>query len=201
MTKRLRWSLQWFQSLLSHSLAREVPYSRDPNPGRVLIYSDAKGNGMISAVLLISTSATSFRAPVPRELRRMLRARATNIVAFERVAAIVAIITFTRMIDQSLEIHHYIDSTPALNCLVKGFSRQDDLRSLVGQLWFRSSTHMAALWAAYVPSACNVADGPSRGDVSLMKRIGARVISVDIPPTLLSVELWMSTPQADRVMC
>ena len=125
----------------------------------------------------------------------------TNIVAFELIAAVVAILTFSSVIPADLDIHHFIDSTPDLNCVIKGFSRQSDLCSLVGQLWFRASSRMSALWAFYVPSACNLADGPSRGDVTLMQKIGAEEISAQIPRNLLKINDWMAAPDAARVAC
>ena len=100
----------------------------------MLVYSDAEGNGNIAAVLLTANTATYFCARVPRKLRRLLKARATNIVAYEFIAAIVAILVFSPLIPPELECVHNIDSTPALNRLIKGYSRQDDLCSLVGQI-------------------------------------------------------------------
>ena len=104
------------------------------------------------------------------------------------------------MIPADLDIHHFIDNASALNCIIKGFSRQSDLCRLVGQLWFRASSRMAALWAFYVPSACNLADGPSRGDVTLMRKIGAEEVSAFIPRQLLQVSDWMAVPDASRIV-
>ena len=81
--------------LLSHQVTREIPYARDPRKGRVLIYSDADGSGNIAAVLLMSDRAMFFRARIPRELCRQLKRRVTNIVAFELIAAVIAILTFS----------------------------------------------------------------------------------------------------------
>ena len=58
---------------------------------------------------------------------------------------------------------------------------------------------MATLWACYVPSACNVADAPSRGDFTFMHKLGAEEVSAVIPRKLLQISDWMAVPDAARI--
>ena len=60
--------------------------------------------------------------------------------------------------------------------VLKGASRQTDLNTLVGALRYRLCERQATYWARYVPSALNLADGPSRGEFGLMKALTAQEV-------------------------
>ena len=60
-----------------------------------------------------------------------------------------------------------------LACLIRGFSDGPDLCFIAGTFWFEACGLMLDYRAEYVASSSNLADGPSRGDDSVMKRIGA----------------------------
>ena len=113
------------------------------------------------------------RGRIPRKVRVQLLSRKTNIVAFELLAALVA---FTALCPKELcqkRVMHFIDSSAALACVVRGFSRQPDLAMIAGRLWFESSVLMLDYEAHYVSTHLNIADGPSRNDVELLMQMGA----------------------------
>ena len=68
---------------------------------------------------------------------------------------------------------HFIDNTAALACVVRGFSRQPDLASIADRLWFEMAVIKCEYRAEFVQSAENLADGPSRDDLSGMLALGA----------------------------
>ena len=91
---------------------------------RILLYSDAEGNGRIGMVVSRSDGALfSGRARVPPSIRRLLLPRRTNIVAFELIAAVVAIVGFCPHLLHDAIITHYIDNKAALSCVIKGYIR------------------------------------------------------------------------------
>ena len=80
-----------------------------------------------------------------------------------------------------MRLLHFIDSTSALNVVLKGASRQTDLNALVGVLWYRLCEQQATYWARYVASELNLADGPSRGDFILMRALTAQEVVTPYP--------------------
>ena len=85
---------------------------------------------------------------------------------------------------------HFIDSTSALNVVLKGASRPSDVNSLVGALWYRLCEQQATYWARYVPSALNLADGPSRGEFGIMKALAAREVTSPYPEVSSVLDLF-----------
>ena len=47
---------------------------------------------------------------------------------------------------------------------------------LSGRLWYEASNIMVSYYAAYVPSAQNLAEGPSRGEFQVMKELQAQEV-------------------------
>ena len=64
---------------------------------------------------------------------------------------------------------HFIDSTSALACVVRGFSSKPDLSAIAGRLWFELVPCGCAYVAHFVPTKLNLADGPSRNDFECMR--------------------------------
>ena len=96
-----------------------------------------------------------------------------NIVAYELLAALIAVVALCLHWLKNARIVHYIDSTLALACVVRGFSRKEDLSLIAGQLWYEMADLNIHYRAEYVASKKNLADGPSWGDLSLMRAVGA----------------------------
>ena len=139
-------------------------------------------------------------ARIPNSIRRRLRQRKTNIVAFELIAAILSIWVFVSRVEPEVHLHHYIDSTPALGCIVRGLSRQQDLLSYTGMLWFEAAQTLASYYACHVRSECNLADAPSRGCAALMKQLGGEELEVSFPSCFHAAGSWLSRPSDGRRM-
>jgi hypothetical protein len=108
------------------------------------------------------------------------------------VAAVVAIIGFCRHLLGEADIVHYIDNKPALSCIIKGFSKQDDLCNLTGMLWYEAGKLMSHYRAEYVESKLNLADGPSRDDMSTVESIAATEVPLTFPDHRGGLHMWMS---------
>ena len=102
----------------------------------------------------------------------------------------------------SKRIVHFIDSTSALACIVRGFSQKPDLAAIAGRLWFELSGFHCHYRAEYVTSGSNLADGPSRGDFGYMREIGADVVPKFAWPKFgCDFDSWMSSADSfDRAV-
>ena len=138
---------------------------------------------------------------MPASVRRLLSRRKTQIVAFELLAAVVAVICLCPQDLAGSSVVHYIDNTPALSCIVKASSKKTDLNFISGRLWFEAGCLMAHYRAEYVKSACNLADGPSRNNVDLLKSLEATELEWTFPRFKGGLDGWMSCPlEVDRLV-
>lgn len=171
-------ALRWFLKLLETSVARNVPLLDAPSTQKVILYSDADGSGNIGAVAVFPDDEVLYlHGTIPNRVTRQLTRRKTNIVAYELLAAMVALTSLCLDRLRGTQVIHFIDSTPALACVVKGFSREEDLAMLSGRLWYEASNVMSSYHAAYVPSDQNLADGPSRKDFRIMETVRAQEVT------------------------
>ena len=160
----------------------------------MVLYSDAESTGRIGAVAQLPCGRVEFLAGrLPRAWRRALLHRRTNIVGFELLAALAAVFSLCPAALRYASVVHYIDCTPALACVVRGFSKKEDLALIAGRLWFELSALDVKYEARYVHTKDNLADGPSRGDFSLMLELDAvHKLSWAMPPLGSGLDSWMS---------
>ena len=183
LTARLRYAIKWFIALISNGITRFVSFDRlclpAPAP-RIIVYSDADGHGNFAAVAVFSDGRTLFaRHFFPRNRRRRLVRRSTQIIAFELWAAAIAILTF--VIPEGSDAHVYVDNQSALRCLINTYSSSPDLNNIAGGVMYELSSHLLRAHFSYVESAANLADGPSRNDLRLMQQVGAREVEPVLP--------------------
>ena len=132
---------------------------------RAVIYSDATGKGMLAWVADLGEGRRMLSSiAVPTWLRKWALFRRTQIATWELVAALCSLwwLLSRNLIDESWEVHLFLDSKTALGTLLRGASRQKDWNSLVGEIWFKIACHGCLLMAWYVPSHQNLADAPTR---------------------------------------
>ena len=200
LTCRLRSSLHWFGRVLEAGLSRSVPYSHPPLEKLALLYTDAESTGSIAAVLVLSGCTHYWVSTVPVTVRRKLLSRKTQIVAFELLAALGGLEAFCEVLPMNARLLHFIDSTSALNIVLKGASRQRDLNSFSGFLWYQMSVRSLTYWAKYVPSALNLADGPSRSDFRLMKALNAREKVSSFPDVYRELDVFERPLELHRLV-
>ena len=92
----------------------------------------------------------------------------------------------SRLVDRL--VLHWVDNTSAIAGLVKGYSPKSDTGRIINSLQVRLSVLMCSPWFAYVPSAQNIADAPSRGDFELLNSMGSTPIECTVP----AFETWES---------
>ena len=167
LTRRLKWSLQWFYEALSAHWTREVPYELPTPEDQVILYTDAESHGHVAAVVLHRTGRWYMAGNLPQDIRGLLRRRRTNIVGYELMAALVGIYMVDDMFPHQAFVRHFVDNQPALNAIIRGSSKQDDLNSLVGSVWYGCASMLQSYWGQYVRSKANLSDGPSRQEVPI----------------------------------
>ena len=86
------------------------------------------------------------------------------------------------------DILHFADNQGANFIAIKGYSSAPDLARIVSVAHHRLALLQAHWWVAYVPSAMNPADAPSRGDLSALQERGAIRIDFTFP----SLDSWTS---------
>ena len=139
LTKRLRFALQWFLRVLELGLARKTRLNTSPSMKMVFLYSDAEGSGGVGAVAVMPDGTSRFlQGQVPRSVVRQLKHQKTQIVAFELLAALIALVSLCPDELRGCRVVHFIDNTAALSCVLRGFSRVSDLADIAGRLWFES---------------------------------------------------------------
>ena len=198
LTRRLRWSMLWFLKALEARWARQVPYSIDLEQLAV-VYSDAESHGSIAAVFILDDKVQYLQAMIPRSVMSLLQPRLTNIVAYELIAAIVAVLHADRILPKHTGLRHFVDSKPALGCILKGSSPQFDLNCLAGYVWYVAGSRMRSYWGQYVRSKCNLADAPSRGDVGVMKQLRAEQIHCDVAQ-LSEAAAWLKSLKSELLV-
>ena len=161
--------------MLEAGFTKTIPLMPEPPSEVVLLYSDAEGYGGIAAVAVFPRNEVHFlQGHVPRNVKRGLKQRKTQIVAFELLAGLIALAALCPERLRGRRVVHFVDSSAALACIIRGFSRELDLADIAGRFWFEALGLGIKYEAHFVASKCNLADGPSRGDITLMESLGAK---------------------------
>ena len=157
-TSDLEWWRQW---LLEARVITVVP--RVIALPFVIIYSDAEKDGGIGALLAVDGEFQWMAGRVPSAVASKLKERKTQIFPFEVIAAVVSLIKWGPLLD-GRRIIFFVDNVGARGSLASGRSSQPDVHGIVRAAWQVAVKYRLAVFFVWVPSALNVADGPSRGD-------------------------------------
>ena len=97
LTERLRCAISWYVAVLQRASQRVNPFVQEIKDKRVVLYSDADGNGQVAAVAIKGSTGIFMKGRVPSKVRRMLKGRKTNIVAYELLIAVASLVSFNIM--------------------------------------------------------------------------------------------------------
>ena len=186
--------------MLQGNWSRSVPYSLDELKERVLVYTDAESNGYTATMIITSSLRLCYHGRIPYTLYRRLKRRRTQIVAYELIAGIMGALQIKNLEIASASVRHFIDSNPARQCMVKAASKQEDLNELSGMLWFVGGRTLRNYYCQYVASKLNLADAPSRGQFSDMRRLNAQLTSTDFYECDTAVDSWMACMQVHALV-
>ena len=171
----------------------------------VIVYSDAMwrpsppllwGVGRVAFVVL-SRDGTGgpgevffSEAEVPQGVLRRthsLRAQLSFIIALEEIATSGAYVCpeLVRVYFRR-DVVHFADNQAANGAAVKGYSKVPDLARVVSAMHVNIAKLQARWWLSFVESESNVADAPSRGELSWLRKVGATRLTFRFP----SLEGW-----------
>jgi hypothetical protein len=112
---------------------------------------------------------------------RLLPWQASHLInEAEALAALVALLALGPLL-QDTDIMLWIDSQAAEGVLVKAYSKSPYLTIIAALFWRAVRGFRCSAWIGRVPSALNVADGPSRNDSSYMCQLGATRLPAAVP--------------------
>ena len=84
----------------------------------------------------------------------------------------------------------YIDNNGVLGSLIKGSSRSPETNLMVGRVWLHAASWSWAPFWVRVESGANLADGPTRRDLSAVRGLGATRVAPCLPEWMMS--LWVA---------
>ena len=117
----------------------------------------------------------------PRRWQACLYTRKTQINAFEILAALAAWRTWGRDLEGT-RVLCFVDNTVALDVIVSGSSKRDDLNWISGQCWLAAARARCVVAWSWVASKNNPADAPSRADLQLLRGVRRRALVWPAPP-------------------
>ena len=127
-----------------------------------------------------------FSEMIPKDVQRKWSPRKTQIVPVEMVAPILALETFQeRLVGADVII--LIDSEAVEAALVKGYSRKEDLCSLISVFWDLVFKLQCRVFLDRVSTDSNPSDWPSRDDLLTGSKAGWITVNARWPKALLEV--------------
>jgi len=184
LRRTVRNALHWFLDFIEHAPPRVSFVSQAHSRTVRCCFTDAAGNGMLAAVVFPGGGArplfTSLR--MPYRLDRRLQKRATQIIAYEAVATLLAFATFGDLL-RDVDVHMFIDSNAAGGALLKGFCAAPDILAITAAFWGWAARERSSIWLSRVDSHANCADGPTRPEdvdnpgSQALRSLGARFVS------------------------
>jgi hypothetical protein len=124
-------------------------------------------------------------AEVPQGVLRRthsLRAQLSFIIALEEIATSGAYVRpeLVRVYFRR-DVVHFADNQAANGAAVKGYSKVPDLARVVSAMHVNIAKLQARWWLSFVESESNVADAPSRGELSWLRKVGATRLTFRFP--------------------
>ena len=107
---------------------------------------------------------------ISEELMKKWIPRSTQIAMVEMIATVVALETFAHLI-QGKKVIFLVDSESVLGALVKGYSSREDLCGLTEIFWFQVSDLEVLMYLDRISTDANIADDPSRDDMSVAEAL------------------------------
>jgi len=192
--------LQWFIWFLQ--VAPTFTRFCDESARHVLCsWTDASGeDAMLCGVLCCRDKVYRYcRARPDPVLEAQLLDRETQIAAYELAALVMILETFQEELRGTLW-QCWLDSDVVRGGISNGSVKGTavDLNLIVGKWWLQVAQLNIGFWSWRVPSAQNVADGPTRKDLREMWLLGA--VEVDAKMPMWINDLWAPPQQMEHTV-
>ena len=173
-----------------------------------ILYTDAsdvperhEARWVVGAVLINPHRETPLYTfwKVPEEMISKWLPKQTYMGQLELLAAPVALATWHDQL-KGKRLIHFVDNDSASACLVRGYSPLVDSCALVGEYWLTACYYSIDPYIERVESKSNIADGPSRLDISILQELNAVFTAPDtsILDTNLDVNHWFFISDKQR---
>ena len=169
-------SLSTLMSRLQTGQPKEIPCFSDQPP--VVICTDGASEGddhTIGGIVSNGDQLEYFACRVPDPLVREWFASYKHIIGLVEMYAVLVAADVWADLVKGRRVIYFIDNQSSLDALIKGTSSSELFRAML-ERWENLDVNSGAMnWFARVPSHSNPADGPSRGDHTLMDSLGAEI--------------------------
>ena len=166
--RALRQAVRWWLEVFKKDLTQEI--SLKHRHKTTTMFCDASGSPPIVAAVLIDNKNIFFcESAVPSKVFEKFASRNDDqIMALELYAILMGIESFADKIASS-NLTVWTDNVGGECALKRQTARAADHNQLVHQVWARAAALKAGIWINRVPSAENIADGPTRplDDISM----------------------------------
>ncbi|CAE7235845.1 unnamed protein product [Symbiodinium sp. CCMP2592] len=179
LTEDLMWALTW----LRERIALSQPLVVERNLITTLIvFTDGacnpeEGTGGVGGVLVNAsgTPCEFFGEAVPSDvMQQLLSISANPIFELELIPALISLIIWAERL-KGAQVVFYLDNDGARHSLIRTFGGSSIANSVIESFLQLETTLQLKTWFARVPTACNIADNPSRLEFEpLLKRGAAR---------------------------
>ena len=120
---------------------------------------------------------------------QLLPRRDNQITMQEFLAVPLLLATFAAPLQHSMALLA-VDNQGVLGALISGRAGVDDLNMAVGKTWLMIADAMAALHVVRVESDSNIADGPTREKLEVLRSLNAEFVEPVLPDWLRSLWEW-----------
>ena len=122
---------------------------------------------------------------------QLLPRRDEQIMMQEFLAIPMLLATFSGILQSNL-LMLAVDNQSVLGAMTSGSSGADDLNTGIGKTWLEVASQSISLHLVRVESKANVADGPSRDDLSYLEEMDAQFVEPVLPDWARTLWRWPS---------
>jgi len=187
---RWRCAAQWWMEYLRY----RPPAVRSLSDGQrpcIIFWTDAAGRSRcIAAVARLNGAYFYTHMRVPDEIWDSLLDRNDEQIGFQEALAVFLFIgTFQSVIARS-RLLGFVDNDGVRASMLKGSCKAPEINTLIGRFWLDLAKRGTAVYLARVETHANIADGPSRAQLELMKRLKATYVEPVLPPWAFGLWSW-----------
>ena len=172
MTSRLRAACSWWVEFLTvRPAAWRAGAASRPTAH---LWTDAAGESRWLAAVVRANGAWFWtRSRVPPEVWAQFTPGGDAQIGMQELLAVaLGYYTFSDML-AGLHVFSFIDNTAVLFNLLHGGASAEDINMSVGKMWLDFAHYKIAFYGVRVESKANVADGPTRDEISILEQLGA----------------------------
>ena len=190
------WAVTWILNNVPDAKAKE--FGKQPDE-HLLLFTDGAVEDQVASIGGVLFDSTGqplqyFSATVPPQAMQAWQLCGTAHPAFQ--AELLAVLVASHLWDQFL-LHSlctvFVDNEAVKHALIKGQAFPESNRAMLNNLLSQESSLEVCFWFSRVPSVCNPADAPSRGEIPSWLAQASRV---EVPGDLVEHLALTSTEGA-----